>query len=1625
MTSIIDLLHTFRQHSTDQRGKGDAFERLMAQYLVTDAVRKQQFKEAWLWSEWPELARHPDLNRQDTGVDLVALQHDGTWCAVQCKMYDEDARISMDDLKGFMTLSGKSCFSARLIIATVRTWTANLEKGLAQQTIPVEKINLDDLEASDIDWSRWSPDQKTLPKHAQKTLRPYQQRAYDDVLEGFRHHDRGKLIMACGTGKTLTGLRIVEGQVPIGGIVLFAVPSLTLLAQTLREWANQAHVPLRFYAVCSDSGIGKDHEDMRVHDLAYPSTTDPERLVRQAVVPFSQGITVILSTYQSLEVVHQAQALGLPAFDLVLCDEAHRTTGVDLPAETKALLAAKKKRASPPGFSAFLMVHEERYIQARKRLYMTATPRVYTEKTKKRLEKHKGGIYSMDDERVYGPEFHRLGFDEAVRQGILVDFQVLVVVMDEDAINRVANLVVQTEKGVAIKSEYVAQILGAWKALSKTDIHREDGAEAFPANDRDPLRSAVAFAQSIKKSQELEKAFSQVVDQYLAYQGRTANTTVAVQHVDGTMSANSRYAALKTLHAAGQQTGHCQILTNAKCLSEGVDVPSLDAVLFFDARDSMVDVVQAVGRVMRQSPRTGKKQGYIILPIGISAQALQGKEPGAIEKFVTENSAFQGVWKVLRALRSHDERLVDDSEYRKRVTVLSGGSGGGDGGGQIDIVFPEIPMAEISRSVYAVIPDKLGDREYWADWSREVADVARNMTARLGDLLLNHPGASEAFSGFLRELQSTINPAVTADDAQDMLVQHLITRPVFAALFPDQAFVDRNPVSQAMQRTIGVLDEHVLTQEAEGLHEFYASVERRVQNAKSDQSKQDVVRNLYDTFFQAAYEKLASRLGIVYTPVEVVDFILHSTEITLQEHFGAHLTDKGVQILDPFTGTGTFIVRLLQSGLIRPENLPYKYAHEMHANEMVLLAYYIAAINIESAYHAQTHQYEPFEGIVLTDTFQMDEDRRRVDQRWSRQDGLVGGFSKENSERVNRQKRQDIRVIIGNPPYSAQQESENDNNKNLAYPTLDSRIRETYAAQSNAKLAKNLYDSYIRALRWASDRIQSDGVIAFVTNGSFLEKNSADGLRLSLAQEFSHLYILNLRGFIRGKSGDEAKREGQGIFDIMTGVAITILVKDSNHKGPCEIRYHDIGDYLNKARKLESLRTFNSIANVPWQLIEPNSEGDWLNPRDPLFDTFMPLGSKDDKSARVVFSVYSLGVVTNRDAWAYNFSRSRLEANMSSMIETYNRETARYAQACEGLSKDMRPEVEAIIDADPKRISWTHNLKADAKGGKKYDLDPASLTASMYRPFTKEWLYFNRRFNERVYQMPRLFPTPEHGNVVLVISGIGSRKPFSALATKTLPDLELIEKGQCFPLHWYEKAEDAQDPDPRADMFSDEVTPDTHGYIRHEAITDAALAAFQDHYGDKTIGKEDLFWYVYGILHSPEYKERFASDLKKMLPRIPYAGGFWAFSRAGRALGEWHLHYETVEPYPLTEDASRPLTDGDYRVTKMAFGKKDGKPDKGVIVYNAHLTLRDIPLEAYDYVVNGKSAIEWIMERYAVTVDKDSGIRNDANDWSEDPRYIVDLVKRVVRVSVETVGIVNDLPLLGHDTPSPIKAERT
>lgn len=588
---------------------------------------------------------------------------------------------------------------------------------------------------------------------------------------------------------------------------------------------------------------------------------------------------------------------------------------------------------------------------------------------------------------------------------------------------------------------------------------------------------------------------------------------------------------------------------------------------------------------------------------------------------------------------------------------------------------------------------------------------------------------------------------------------------------------------------------------------------------------------------------------------------------------------------------------------------------------------------------------------------------------------------------------------------------------------LDQRIRATYADRSTATNKNSLYDSYIRAIRWASDRIKNQGVIGFVTNGSFIDSNSADGLRKCLAEEFSTIYCFNLRGNQR-TSGELSRKEGGKIFGSgsRTPVAITLFIKDPKQTGACRLFYRDIGDYLSREEKLRIVRESESIKNdkIVWERISPNAEGDWVNQRNPEFESFPSMGDKGGVEQETLFLTYSSGVKTNRDTWVYSYSRKTVETNMRHMIENYNSEADRYIQSCKGKTEEQCPDIDEVVDADPKRLSWSRGLKEDARKGRKYDFEPESIVPSLYRPFSKQWLYFNRRFNDMVYQIPRLFPTPSHPNIVISVTGIGAGKPFSALMTNMVPNLHLHDTGQCFPLYYYEKAEPSKST-PMERLYLDSSdhseAPGKEGYIRHEAISDWALKSLKKQYRDNSIGKEDIFYYVYGLLHSPEYRSRYANDLRKMLPRIPFAADFWGFSSPGRELAQWHLNYETVDPYPLEEQIdenkiSKMTPEELYRMEEMKFSKSGKEKDKTTILYNSRITLSGIPLDAYEYVVNGKSALDWIMERYAVTVDKDSGIRNDPNTWSEDPRYILDLVQRIVRVSLETVRIVNGLPSL-------------
>ncbi|UNF28757.1 N-6 DNA methylase [Bartonella krasnovii] len=857
-----------------------------------------------------------------------------------------------------------------------------------------------------------------------------------------------------------------------------------------------------------------------------------------------------------------------------------------------------------------------------------------------------------------------------------------------------------------------------------------------------------------------------------------------------------------------------------------------------------------------------------------------------------------------------------------------------------------------------------------------------------------------------------------------MLAQHLVTRPVFEALFDGNEFVQNNAISQAMEKILAELDKTNIEEVSKELQEFYDSVKFRASGITSPQARQNLIIKLYEDFFAKAFKKTTDRLGIVYTPIEVVDFIIHSVDEVLRNEFGKSLGSRGVSILDPFTGTGTFITRLLQSNLIKPEDMEYKFRHDIHANEIVLLAYYIAAINIESTYHSlMKGEYTPFKHIGLTDTFQMLEEKN-----------LLQKLFKENSEYLEHQKNLDIKVIFGNPPYSSGQRSENDNNANVEYEILDRSIRDTYASRSQAILKRNLYDSYIRAIRWASNRIKDCGVIGFVTNASFVDANAMAGLRKCLVEEFSSLYIFHLRGNAR-TSGEQRKKESGGIFGegSRAPIAISILVKNPESQQRGKIYFRDIGDYLTRQEKLTIIESLGSIDGITrseqgWQIITPDRHGDWINQRDDSFKAFLAIGDKKVGNKKL-FENFSCGIVTSRDAWAYNSSREALAKNMRSMIIFYNSEVERFNDTYAHAERKSRVKiVNDFVNSDVKKISWSFSIKQQLIRGKFFDFEDTCLMQSSYRPFTQQWLYYNHTFNEAIYQMPRIFPIGQAvDNKVIQLTSTGATKDFSVIMIKKVPDFHAIDTSQCFPLYIYEDVTALKDNN-QSYLFTNSIEKSNNvGLQRRDAITDEGLAHFKAAYPNETITKDDLFYYVYGILHSEDYRSRYADNLSKELPRIPCvksADDFWKFVTAGRQLGHLHVNYEDVEPYPVSFKKGNPKqTDISnlekfYYVTEMKFAKiKNSKEkDKSTVIYNSNIIMTDIPKEAYEYIVNGKPALEWVMGRQCVKTDKKSGIVNDANRYAVEtvgnPAYPLELFQRVITVSLETMKIVKSLPKL-------------
>ena len=1409
MTALNSLLNTYRTAAQSEREKGTYFEELMLRYFAFEPQYRDLYAEVQTYANW---ATAQGLPATDTGIDLVATTRGTGEChAIQCKLYATDYVLQKKDIDSFFTASGKTHFSHRIIVSTCEHWSKHAEDALTDQQPPVTKIDLYALENSQIAWEQYQPNQDVVLK-PKKSLRDHQKTALESVEKGLSTAHRGKLIMACGTGKTFTSLKIAEKLAGCGKRVLFLVPSLSLLSQTLTEWTQESDTPLHSFAVCSDSDVGKkkktsddDAPQLKTHELQYPATTNAKRLAEEMTLRHDdQHMSVVFSTYHSINVISDAQlSYQMAEFDLIICDEAHRTTGATFADEDE---------------SNFVRVHDDEFVLGKKRLYMTATPRIYGEAAKENAKNDQVAICSMDDDKLFGQELYTISFSEAVKRELLCDYKVIVLSVDEAHVNRRMQKLLSDDNN-QLKVDDAAKIIGCWKALSKQDTQED------LIGDTHPMRRAVAFCQVIDpspkakthkvSSKNIAAMFQAVVEEYQATERlehpEQADTAIALtceaEHVDGGMNASAKEAKLQWLKAdTPEQT--CRILSNVRCLSEGVDVPALDAVLFLTPRNSQVDVVQSVGRVMRKAE--GKTRGYVILPVVIPA----GVEP---HDALNDNKTYKVVWQVLQALRSHDDRFdamvnkmdlelnksmlskmeviaitdkinkrskasnTPEQQRKKRVAKARGGQSLGTNTStpQPEQIGLEFEIGEIERAIYAKVVQKCGNRRHWEDWAADIAKIARTHIDRIQAILADpaHTREIAAFEKFAAELRDDLNNSISDSEIVEMLAQHLITKPVFDALFDEYSFASKNPMSLAMQEILDTLHEHRLDKEADTLNTFYDSVKERAKGIESAEGKQKIIVELYDKFFRNAFPKMTEKLGIVYTPVEVVDFILHSVNDVLKQEFGQTIGSKGVHVIDPFTGTGTFISRLIQSDLIADDEIIHKYKHELHANEIVLLAYYIAAINIEAAYHGRViDEYTPFQGICLTDTFQMYE-----------KDDLVSAVLVDNSARRTKQKNLDIRVIVGNPPYSIGQESANDHNANVSYTHLDQRIYETYAKKSNAVLSRGLYDSYIRAIRWASDRLGDQGVIGFVTNAGWVESNSADGLRKALAEEFSSLYVFHLRGNQR-TSGERSRKEGGKIFGSgsRAPIAISLLVKNPNATENGKIHFYDIGDYLSREEKLEKISEFSSIQAVTdaraWQMITPDQHGDWLSQRDDDFSAYQKIGDRAKKSG--IFSEFSIGVSTNRDAWVFNNKKSKIINNLISFSELYNSQLQGFSEYYSDKSvKEKESFIDGYICKDSSKISWTVNLKKQFLRGEKIYINSDSIRVSLYRPFSKNWLYFDRRLIERILKAPVFFPIKDTENLVISIKGNWQGDGHLALITDTIPVSQPDGGAQCFPLY--------------------------------------------------------------------------------------------------------------------------------------------------------------------------------------------------------------------------------------------------
>lgn len=1413
--SYADLIIQISDQSSTTRAAGTRWEQVVVSFLSTDPLYRRRFASVEPFADWAarDAARG---TAQDRGVDLIATRHDGKLAAIQCKFTsDISKKLSKGAVDSFLANTESRDYAERLVVFSGFEVTRHLEEQLAaDREIPVQLLAGKVLSQANVTWGELTAiETGMLARRPLKTIRPHQRKAVDKAKAELAKaaETRTKLVMACGSGKTYTSLILAEEIAGPGRRVLYAVPSIALLGQTMRSWAEEEDregrgVKHSYIGVCSDPKTGKRGGDgTDASDLAqmeFSVTTDPDKIHQALCQPIPEDtMQVVFCTYQSLPQIRQAQSRGAPGFFLALADEAHRTTGVEND-KPKAMpsFATASSNGELPQVSPFQLIHN--HIKAQKRVYMTATPKVFSEASKARKSAQNRAVWSMDDPEIFGETCHELSFSKAITKDLLSDYKVVLAQSPASLCQDVLAKFLNTpeaqeldEKDAQLLTEgVVAQMIGLYNTLRGNSDDRAGWA---------PLYKTIVYTNRIVDSKRFAAVFpvfaahlDSVVAKNAGKKAPPQNLpAIAVRHVDGGMGANQRAGHLHWLDSA-RQDGEIRILSNAKCLSEGVDVPSLDALCFLQPKGSHIDIVQSVGRVMRKVPH--KNFGYVVLPLVLPDTI------GDYGEHIRKDDFWKTTWAVLRALRSHDERFArelgvmeldgdrwpknlictttqkdlssqvaafadsdstagtasttrailadeDDpaaSQARadgmwqtpegKKPSFYSTDSADNHPSSQatahtithteptLPLDFsellkqhPEEALSFVLAQIRSAVVEKVGDRQYWHTWSQDAHTAYVTILARIERIYAQYPAVKRQIDQTTEGLEATLGERATVDETVSILAQYIVIKPVFEALFGTAENFEDSPLSTAMSQLHKEIRWLRLENETAKLESFYQSVIDTAKAITRPEDKQTLIKRLYEDFIRTAFPEAAKDYGVVYTPNELVNFVLRSVDWSLKEELGIAdgLADENVEILDPFAGTGTFLVNLIQNENLLPDDkLPHTYKNNLHTTEIMALPYWATELNMEQAYQARRPQdgYVPFENGVLANTFQM----------YSRKPKLTDGPLRENQDRAAAQDSKKITVIVSNPPWNV--------GKTGDWQELEQRIKQTYCENTDVQQKASLFDSYVMAIRWASDRIGDRGVIGFITNNGWLTSNAGSGLRRTLEEEFDHIHFVNLRGKL-DISGDLEVRakEGGNVFGVTVGVQIVLLAKTGGQKNKIAVTNYSDMTYLSLSKKLTHLNATGHPLDISggmlWETAQTDYRGDWIEQGNMNFPNLIPLGDPETKKTgkgKSIFWLHSNGLKTSMDEFVVNSDPEIVLENSIRIAEDYNR------------------RIETGEEPPPNRKgqpNWHRDLKNKLAAQQKKPTDEIvyariateDIRLCLFRIWTPQYQLWHKTFNSR------------------------------------------------------------------------------------------------------------------------------------------------------------------------------------------------------------------------------------------------------------------------------------------------------